>query len=79
MYSVLGQDFITSVPKRYTYPYVYSDHVHNFALKINVDRDKNTTSVREQSPHWLWFSRLKQFLWRDCFWTEEVFNFREGK
>ena len=31
MYSVLGQDFITSVPKRYTCPYVYSHHVRIFS------------------------------------------------
>ena len=44
MYSVLGQDFITSVPKRYTYPYVYSDHVHNFFQNMFIYPSLNRES-----------------------------------
>ena len=44
MYSVLGQDFITSVPKRYTCPYVYSDHVNNFFQNMFIHPSLNRES-----------------------------------
>ena len=74
MYSVLGQDFITSLPKRYTCPYVYSDYVNNFFSKY-VHPPMLCRHNKFCDIVWLVRKWLTQF----CFYWNEILRFEFSK
>ena len=81
MYSVLGQDFITSVPKRYTCPYVYSDHVHNFFQNMfihpSLNRESPMLCRRNKFCDIVWL--VRKWSTQSGFYWNEILRFEFSK
>ena len=81
MYSVLGQDFITSVPKRYTCPYVYSHHVNNFFWNMfihpSLNRESPMLCRRNKFCDIVWL--VRKWLTQSGFYWNEILRFEFSK